>query len=57
MMDLSLFKSLGSLKEVVPPSALSFSNSLLPLSVSAQGLSVQGAASAEKNPFFFLWSD
>ena len=53
MMDLSLFKSLGSLKEVVPPSALSFSHSLLPLSVSAQGLSVQGAASAEKKPFFF----
>lgn len=51
-MDLSLFKSLGSLKEVVPLSALSFSRSLLPLSVSAQGLSVQGAASAEKKPFF-----
>lgn len=58
MMDLSLFKSLGSLKEVVPPSASSFSHSLLLLSVSTQGLSVQGAASAEKkkkksHPFFF----
>lgn len=64
MMDLSLFKSLGSLKEVVPPSALSFSRSLLPLSMPAPGLSIQGAASAEENRFSFLflllflfWSD
>lgn len=60
MMDLSLFKSLGSLEEVVPPSALSFSHSLLPLPVSAQGLLVQGATSAEKKNkscFFLLWSD
>lgn len=52
MMDLSLLKSLGSLKEVAPPSALSFSHSLLPLSVPAQGLLVQGGTSAET--FFFI---
>lgn len=55
MMDLSLFKSPGSLKEVVPPSALSFSRSLLPLSMPAPGLSIQGAASAEENHFSFLF--
>lgn len=53
MMDLSLFKSLGPLKEFVPPYALSFSHSLLPLSVSARGSSVWGAASAEESLFFF----
>lgn len=52
MMDLSLFKSLGSLKEFVPRSPLSVCHSLPPLSVSAHGLSVQGAALAKKNPFF-----
>lgn len=53
MMDLSLFKSLGSLKEFVPRSPLSVCHSLPPLSVSAHGLSVQGAALAKKKPLFF----